>query len=65
MYPGVEIHQTTENRISNPNNQRTITITMTVTPVTVSPIAVPEGSGINFGATISGVDIETISGKFR
>jgi hypothetical protein len=29
----------------------------------VQPIAVPEGSAIDFGATVSGVDIENLNGK--
>jgi hypothetical protein len=35
---------------------------MTVPQITVKPIAVPEGSGVNFGAEISGVDIEHLNG---
>ena len=34
---------------------------MTVTPIKIEPIAVPEGSGIDFGATVTGVDIENLS----
>jgi len=35
---------------------------MAVKPVSVEPIAVPEGSGVNFGASISGIDIENLTG---
>jgi len=34
----------------------------TVTP-TITPLSFPEGSGINFGATVSTVDIENLTGK--
>jgi hypothetical protein len=36
---------------------------MAIQPVTVTPIAAPAGSAIDFGATIEGVDIENLSGK--
>jgi len=36
---------------------------MAIKPITVEPITVPEGSGINFGAQISNVDIENLTGK--
>lgn len=29
----------------------------------VTPLDVPEGSKVNFGATVSGVDIENLTGK--
>jgi len=35
---------------------------MAIKPITVEPITVPEGSGINFGAQISNVDIENLTG---
>lgn len=35
---------------------------MAVTEVFVERIAVSEGSGVNFGASISGLDIENLSG---
>jgi len=36
---------------------------MAIKPISVKPIAVPEGSGINFGAQISNVDIENLTGR--
>lgn len=38
---------------------------MTVKPVSVERLAVPEGSAINFGAVIEGVDIENLTGKHQ
>jgi hypothetical protein len=38
---------------------------MAVKPVSVERIAVPEGSGVNFGASISGLDIENLSGMLN
>lgn len=35
---------------------------MAVKEVSVEPIAVPEGSAVNFGASISGLDIENLTG---
>jgi hypothetical protein len=35
---------------------------MAINPVSVERIAVPEGSGVNFGASISGLDIENLTG---
>lgn len=37
--------------------------TMAIKPISVEPVAVPEGSGVNFGAIISDIDIENLSGK--
>jgi len=37
---------------------------MAIQPITVTPIAVPEGSAINFGATIEGIDIENLTGMY-
>ena len=31
--------------------------------VKVEPISVPEGSDINFGATVTNVDVENLTGK--
>lgn len=31
--------------------------------ITVEPLAVPEGSGIDFGASVANVDIEKLTGK--
>lgn len=31
--------------------------------ITVQPMSLPEGSGVNFGAVINGVDIENLTGK--
>lgn len=31
--------------------------------ITVQPLPVPEGSGVNFGAAVSNVDIENLTGK--
>jgi hypothetical protein len=36
---------------------------MAIKPISVEPVAVPEGSGVNFGAVISDIDIENLSGK--
>jgi hypothetical protein len=36
---------------------------MTVSIPTVERLQAPEGSGINFGAVISGIDIENMTGK--
>lgn len=36
---------------------------MAIEPITVEPIAVPEGSGINFGAKIDNVDVENLTGR--
>jgi hypothetical protein len=35
---------------------------MTVPQISVKPIEVAEGSGVNFGAEISNVDIENLTG---
>lgn len=37
-------------------------ITMT-SQVKIQPIPVPEGSGVNFGATVTNVDVEHLTGK--
>lgn len=31
--------------------------------ITVQPLPCPEGSGVQFGAVVSGVDIENLTGK--
>lgn len=31
--------------------------------ITVEPLRFPEGSGINFGAVVSNIDIENLTGK--
>lgn len=31
--------------------------------ISIQPLAVPEGSGIKFGATVSNVDLENLTGK--
>lgn len=31
--------------------------------ITIKPLVVPKDSGINFGATVSNVDIEKLTGK--
>jgi hypothetical protein len=36
---------------------------MAITPVTVEPMAPPKGSAIDFGAVISGIDLENLTGK--
>ena len=36
---------------------------MAIKPITVEPIAVPEGSSITFGAVVSNVDIENLTGR--
>jgi hypothetical protein len=36
---------------------------MAIKPVSIQPVAMPEGSGVNFGASISNIDIEQLSGK--
>ena len=33
--------------------------------VKIEPIAAPEGSDINFGATVSNVDVENLTGKSK
>lgn len=33
--------------------------------ITVQPLAVPEGSSIKFGAAVSNVDIEKLTGKTK
>jgi hypothetical protein len=38
---------------------------MTVSQITVEPLAVPQGSNINFGAKVTGVDIENLSGTYH
>ncbi len=34
-----------------------------MSPITIQPLTPPEGSQINFGAVVSNVDIENLSGK--
>jgi hypothetical protein len=36
---------------------------MAILPVSVTPLAAPAGSAINFGASISGLDLENLTGK--
>lgn len=36
---------------------------MAIAPVSVEPVAVSEGSGVNFGAIISNIDIEHMTGR--
>lgn len=33
--------------------------------ITVQPLPLPEGSKINFGAAITGVDVENLTGKSK
>ena len=34
-----------------------------MSPLTVQPLSLPEGSQVNFGAVVSGADIENLTGK--
>jgi hypothetical protein len=36
---------------------------MATSQAKVEPIAAPQGSAINFGATVTGVDVENLTGK--
>ena len=38
-------------------------MTVTGKTITVEPITAPEGSAMNFGAVVSGVDIENLTGE--
>ena len=40
-----------------------IRATMTIPPMTVSPLETPKGSNVDFGVVISGVDLENLTGK--
>lgn len=36
---------------------------MNMSTISIQPLPVPEGSGIDFGATVSNVDLENLTGK--
>jgi hypothetical protein len=55
-------HQTNKNILKTLSKHKNKS-TMAIKPISVEPVAVPEGSGVNFGAVISDIDIENLSGK--
>jgi len=48
---------------SPPQDHSGITCSAKMTSAIVTPLKCPEGSKIDFGATVSGVDIENLTGK--